>query len=140
MYCTTLGEPTRVEIHPHAKRGEGTGCCNGRNDKPMTLTEKRSLVALVEGKHDNLKVVKLDGDQFILTAQQAVNACSAASDAVLFQAQFRDLLDKLYDWVEARKEKISSAFISTSQEGILLLIVQRGIKACLLYTSPSPRD
>lgn len=91
--------------------------------------QKRSIVPLVEGTHDDLQVVKLDGDQFILTAQQAIDVCSLASDAVRFQVQFEELLDRLYPWVEQRKARISAAYISVSNEGILFLIVQREIKA-----------
>ena len=99
----------------------------------MSSTQQtRSVVPLVEGKHDDLKVVKLDGDRFVVTAQQAIDACSLASNAALFQNQFRDLMDTLYSWVDDRKDKISSAFITVSREGILLLIVQKGVKADLL--------
>ena len=96
----------------------------------MSTTEKkRSIVPLVEGKHDDLQVVRLDGDQFILTAQEAIDACSLASNSARFQVQFEELLDHLYPWVEFRKGLISAAFISVSHEGILFLVVQRDVKS-----------
>ena len=94
-----------------------------------SIQQKRSVVALVEGTNDDLKVVRLDGDRFIITAQQAIDACSLASSAARFQPQFHDLMDTLYSWIERRKAKISSAFVSIGKEGILFLVVQRKIKA-----------
>ena len=38
-------------------------------------------------------------------------------------------MEKLYGWIESRKEIVSSAFISIGQEGILFLVVQKCIKA-----------
>lgn len=103
----------------------------GANNKTMSSTSSfpRSIVPLIEGTHDDLQVVRLGGDQFLLTAQQAIDACSLAANAVRFQAQFSDLLDVLYDWVEQRKDRVSAAYISVSHQGLLLLIVQREIKA-----------
>ncbi len=101
-------------------------------DAPRQMTsaqQKRSVVPLVEGTHDDLKVVRLDGDQFILTAQQAINACSLATDAARFHTQFQELLEMLYGWVEERKARITSAYISIGQDGINLLIVQKELKA-----------
>jgi hypothetical protein len=95
----------------------------------QTQKQKRSVVPLVEGTHDNLKVVRLDGDQFIVTAQQAIDACSLASDAVRFQTQFQDLLDLLYEWVGQRKSRVSSVYISIGQDGIKLLVVQKDTPA-----------
>ena len=97
--------------------------------KMNSTQQKRSVVALVEGSHNDLKVVRLDGDQFVVTAQQAIDACSLAADAVRFQVQFKDLLETVYSWVEERKNKISSAFISVGQDGITLLVVQVGLPA-----------
>ncbi len=89
----------------------------------------RTIVSLIEGEHDNVRVERLEGDRFFLTTQQAIDALSMASKAVRFQTQFGDLLGLLYEWVDQRKERISAAYISISREGITLLIVQRDVEA-----------
>jgi len=89
----------------------------------------RSVVPLVEGECDDVQVVRLEGDRFIVTAQQAIDCLSLASNAARFQSQFNELLQKLYRWVEERRLRISAAFISISREGITLLIVQRDVAA-----------
>lgn len=90
---------------------------------------ERSVIPLIEGEHDGVQVVRLEGDRFILTAQQAINALSLASQAARFQSQFTELLERLYVWVDSRRTKISAAYISISRDGITLLIVQRGVAA-----------
>lgn len=96
-----------------------------------TLPSKsgRSVVSLVEGMNDDVQVVRLEGDRFLLTAQQAIDMLSLASQGVRFQSQFTELLQKLYAWVEQRRARISAAYISVASDGITLLIVQRELKA-----------
>ena len=90
---------------------------------------ERSVVSLVEGINDDVQVVRLEGDRFMLTAQQAIDMLSLASQGVRFQSQFTELLQKLYVWVEERRSRISAAYISVANDGITLLIVQREIQA-----------
>lgn len=99
------------------------------DDMNSAQQQKRSVVPLVEGRHDDLKVVRLDGDQFVVTAQQAIDACRLAADAMRFRTQFQDLLEVLYSWVEERKKRVSSAYIVASDDGITLLIVQKDVPA-----------
>ncbi len=97
----------------------------------MTTTQenKRSVVPLIEGAHDDVQVVRLGGDRFQVTVQQAIDFLSHASNAVIFQTQFTDLMEMLYGWVDARKQKIASAYVSIGREGLMLLIVQKEVKA-----------
>lgn len=90
-------------------------------------TKRRSVVPLIEGEHDDVQVIRLDGDRFVTTAQEAINFLSLAGRAVEFQRQLKELLDRLYDWVEERKERIASAYIAFGRDGLTLVIVQRAV-------------
>jgi hypothetical protein len=90
-------------------------------------TKRRSVVPLIEGEHDDVQVIRLDGDRFVTTAQEAINFLSLAGRAVEFQRQLKELLDRLYDWVEERKERIGSAYIAFGRDGLTLVIVQRAV-------------
>lgn len=89
----------------------------------------RSVIPLVEGECEDVQVVRLEGDRFIVTAQQAIDCLSLASQAARFQSQFNELLQKLYVWVDERRTRVSAAYISISREGITLLVVQRDVAA-----------
>lgn len=89
---------------------------------------RRSVVPLIEGEHDDVQVVRLDGDRFVTTAQQAINFLSLAGKAVEFQRQLKDLLERLYVWVEDRRGEISAAYIVLGGDGITLVVVQRVVE------------
>jgi hypothetical protein len=89
---------------------------------------RRSVVPLVEGEHDDIQVIRLDGERFVTTAQQAINMLSLASRAVQFQGQLGELLDRLYGWVGERTSKISAAYIVLATDGITLVIVQKVVQ------------
>jgi len=94
-----------------------------------TKSSARAIVPLVEGECDEVHVVRIEGDRFFLTAQQAIDALSLASQAVQFQRQFSELLQRLYVWVNDRRQRLSAAYISISVEGLTLLVVQRNLVA-----------
>jgi|GEM_PF-1748797 len=89
--------------------------------------KRRSVVPLIEGEHDDVQVIRLDGDRFVTTAQQAINFLSLAGRAVAFQEQLKELLDRIYQWVEDRKHKIAAAYIVFGGDGITLVVVQRAV-------------
>lgn len=90
-------------------------------------SKRRSVVPLIEGEHDDVQVIRLDGDRFVTTAQQAIDFLSLAGSAVAFQEQLKELLDRIYQWVDARKQKISAAYIVLGSDGITLVAVQRSV-------------
>lgn len=89
---------------------------------------RRSVVPLIEGEHDDVQVIRLDGDRFVTTAQQAINFLSLAGHAVEFQAQLKELLDRLYGWVEQQKAQVSAAYIVLAADGITLVVLQRVVE------------
>lgn len=82
---------------------------------------------LVEGEHDDIQVVRLTGDRFVLTVETALEVLSLASDGVRFQAQFTELMNRMYSWVDSHRDSISAAYLSVSVEGLTLLVVQRDV-------------
>ncbi len=96
----------------------------------MTIQQeakRRSVVPLIEGEHDDVQVIRLDGDRFVTTAQEAIDFLSLAGRAVEFQRQLKELLDRLYQWVDERKQRIGSAYIVFGGDGVTLVIVQRAV-------------
>lgn len=83
------------------------------------------MVPLIEDEHDDVQVIRLGGDRFVTTAQQAINYLSLAGRAVAFQQQLKELLNRIYQWVDDRKQKIAAAYIVSGGDGITLVVVQR---------------
>jgi len=83
------------------------------------------VVPLIEDEHDDVQVIRLGGDRFVTTAQQAINYLSLAGRAVAFQQQLKELLNRIYQWVDDRKQKIAAAYIVSGGDGITLVVVQR---------------
>ena len=73
----------------------------------------------------SVRITPEDNDLMILSVREAINACRAFADQIRFKSQFDGLLARIGVWVRARSEKISSAFITTRDAGLLLLIVMK---------------
>lgn len=91
-------------------------------------SKRRSVVPLIEGEHDDVQVIRLDGDRFVTTAQEAINFLSLAGRAVAFQQQLKELLNRIYQWADDRKQKIAAAYIVFGGDGITVVVVQRGVR------------
>jgi hypothetical protein len=91
-------------------------------------SKRRSVVPLIEGEHDDVQVIRLDGDRFVTTAQQAIDFLSLAGRAVAFQQQLKELLDRIYKWIDDRKQKIAAGYIVFGGDGITVVIVQRDVR------------
>lgn len=88
----------------------------------------RSILPLVEGSHDQINVVREDGDSFLVATQFAIDVLHLASSAAMFTHQFRDLKEELFKWVNDRLDRISSAYLSVGRDGITLLAVQKEVE------------
>ncbi len=88
----------------------------GRGRAGITLLDEKS-----SGK---VLVVKRDEDRFIMTAQEAVEACNAANESVRFSLQFAELLSLLAGWIEQHKSSVYRAQIAVRESDLLFLVTQ----------------
>lgn len=72
-----------------------------------------------------VRVTPQDKDLMILSVKEAINACRAFADQIRFKSQFDALLSRIGVWIKSRQERISAAFITTRDAGLLLLIVTK---------------
>ena len=70
-----------------------------------------------------VRVTPPNKDLMVLSVNEAIEACRAFNDQISFKNQFDLLLDTLGGWIKARQDRISQAFITTRDAGLLLLIV-----------------
>ena len=72
-------------------------------------------------------VVHSGDDTFLLTVQEAVNACGAWSKMAEFQSQMKALLDHLGAWVRARSDSVRDAYFSVKLGGgLFFMVVTKG--------------
>ena len=90
----------------------------------MTLTTgKPPAIHLGQSDPDGQVVVHEGNDLFLLTVQEAVNACGAWHQLAEFQSQMRELIRHLVLWVSNRKETVRDAYLSVKPGGGLLFLV-----------------
>jgi hypothetical protein len=75
-----------------------------------------------------VRVIPPDKDLMILSVKEAIEACRAFNDQIHFKSQFDLLLNALGAWINARRGKISQAFLTTRDAGLLLLIVTKSVQ------------
>ena len=79
------------------------------------LDEKSSGKVLVINRHE---------DRFVMTAQEAVEACHAAHESIRFSNQFGGLLDKLASWIDENRASAHRAQIAVRESDLLFLVTQ----------------
>lgn len=96
----------------------------------MTKTSSRPpAIHLGHSDPDGQVVVHAGDDLFLLTVQEAVNACGAWGKMAAFQSQMKDLIGRLNQWVSARPDKIRDAYFSVKAGGgLFFLVVTKGKK------------
>lgn len=70
-------------------------------------------------------VTPQDEDRFLLSVQEAAEACRAGNKAILFKRQFGRLLKRLALWLGQYEEGVSRAFVTIRDAGLLFLVVQK---------------
>jgi hypothetical protein len=84
-----------------------------------------SVVFIAEGKEANVSVSRLDGDRFVLSMQEAVDACGAFSKRKELGRQFDDLLSRIAQWLHPRVARIESAHLAIRDGRLVLVVMQR---------------
>jgi hypothetical protein len=95
----------------------------------MTLVESKArgrarITLLDESRSGQVLVIRRDEDRFILTAQEAVEACHAANESVRFSHQFGELLELLAHWIDQNKSRVHRAQIAVRESDLLFLVTQ----------------
>lgn len=67
---------------------------------------------------------KEDKGRFVTTVEAAIEACAARQNAAEFCSQFQELLRHLDEWIKTHRKKISKAFVTVRDTGLLFLILQ----------------
>ena len=75
-----------------------------------------------------VRVIPEDSDLMILSVNEAIEACRAFDQQLQFKRQFDMLINTLGAWLQARKDRIAEAFVTTRDAGLLLLIVTKAPK------------
>ena len=81
---------------------------------------------IFEGDSGQVVVNQLDGDRFVLSVQEVVNACGAFSRQRDLSKQAQLLFEKLGEWSRARSTSIRSSHLTFRDSGLLFVVVQAG--------------
>jgi hypothetical protein len=81
-----------------------------------------------ERKGDQVRVILPNRHIMALPVEAAIEACRAFRSQIAFNDQFDLLLDRLGKWIVERENKLSAAYITTRDSGLLFLLVMKGTK------------
>jgi hypothetical protein len=104
----TIPEEARAKTNPTHLRSKTSG-------RPPAI----HLVQTAKGQ----VVIHAGDDLFLLTVQEAVNACGAWHEMAEFQSQMKELMEYLSKWISARMNSIRDAYFSVKTGGGLLFMV-----------------
>lgn len=81
-----------------------------------------------EEKNNLVVVVPDNEDRFCVTVEQAVKACRSSLTEAEFRIQFKELLNRLAQWILEHKEKITSAHVTIRDAGLMFLVVRNYVE------------
>lgn len=94
-----------------------------------TETRPRLKIVLLDGTEEGrVKVLPRDGEEYVVTMQQAVEACGVHGDQLRCADQFKELCATLGQWIQPRIKAIKTAHVTTRGKGILFLVMQREVE------------
>lgn len=70
-------------------------------------------------------VVPPDNDLMAMPVDMAIAACQAFNTQIRFKSQFDQLLEKLGEWLEQRRDALDDAFLTLRDSGLLFLVVTK---------------
>ena len=98
----------------------------GEMSQAISVKAREGVIDLhFQDDSGSVRITPEDNDLMILSVHEAISACRAFADQIRFKSQFDALLVRIGGWIRTRSEKISSAFITTRDAGLLLLIVTK---------------
>jgi hypothetical protein len=86
-------------------------------------TARAPAIHIGQTAPDGQVVVHSGDDKFLLTVQEAVNACGMWNKMAQFQLQMKALMDRLSHWVEERKATVRDAYLTVKTGGGLFFMV-----------------
>lgn len=95
----------------------------------MAVTTDRTSIVLLDetGEAGTVFVMPKDRDNFCITVEEAVKACRVIGSGYTFVRQVQDLTEELFQWVEQRKARVHSAFLTLRPADILFVVVQKDV-------------
>jgi hypothetical protein len=93
----------------------------------LTGESQKTIVLLDEAGGGTVTLLPADRDQFCLSVEDAIKGCKAIAATYSVVQQVADLRDKLAVWIERRRSAIQAAYLSFRRDGILFVVVQRGV-------------
>jgi len=94
----------------------------------MTVTAKREAIQLrYNDMGKKVVVTPKDQDRFVMSVEDAAQACRAYKNLIVFKDQFERLLYDLCQWCKQNKSRIREAFVTQSDSAILFLVVRKDI-------------
>jgi hypothetical protein len=79
-----------------------------------------------ENASGRVRIVPPDRDIMAMPVEVAVEACRAFRNQILFKDQFDLLLNHLAAWLQPREDRISAAYLTARDAGLLFLVVLSG--------------
>ena len=92
----------------------------------MNDTKTVKTIQIFEGDSGQVLINQLNGDRFVLSIQEVINASGAFSRQRDLSKQFDILFQKLGEWSSLRRDAIRSSHLTIRDSGFLFVVVQKG--------------
>jgi len=69
-----------------------------------------------------------DKDLYTMKVKEVIQACNILQQSNEFESQFNDLKNILGNWIHARKDKITKAFLTIRDTRILFLVITKDVE------------
>jgi len=88
----------------------------------------KKVITLLSGDEGTVTIIPKSRDAFCMSVAEAIEACQSASTGFSYLNQVGDLGEVLGHWIQERTDRISAAYMSFRDAGILFIVVQTGVK------------
>lgn len=93
-----------------------------------TRSKNSHYLQLDYNQQGKVTVTPENEDRFVMTIQDATLACQIGQNRKAFRSQFKELMDKLADWLREHRKSVHKSFLTAGSGGSLLFLVIRSRK------------
>ena len=92
----------------------------------MSIATAQTPIQLNWDSHGDVVVLARDRERFLLTMQQAAEACARGRQQLVWKEEFDQLLKRVHGWAADRGAMVSSVYVGFLEGQVTFFVVPRG--------------
>jgi hypothetical protein len=106
--------------------GNSTDSVSVRRTKAMTAAQAQQGPIQIDWKTDgSVSVVGQNRHRFLITMQQAAEACARGHEQLIFAEEFKNVLARVHEWIKLHQASISTAYFAVVERQLVFFISPR---------------